>query len=164
MSSRPIIRVLSADDLVPMRRVLALFGEVFGEPETCSSKQPDDDYLRGLLGGGAFVCVAAFLGDEVIGGLAGYVLPKFEQRRSEFYIYDLAVAGPHRRRGVATAMIDEVRRIAALRGIYVILVQADYGDEPAIALYTKLGRREEILHFEIWPAETDVGRGIELAP
>jgi len=31
----------------------------------------------------------------------------------------------------------------------VIFVQADLGDAPAIALYSKLGRREEVLHFDI---------------
>jgi aminoglycoside 3-N-acetyltransferase I len=36
-----------------------------------------------------------------------------------------------------------------LRGAYVIFVQADLGDEPAIALYAKLGIREEVLHFDI---------------
>lgn len=35
------------------------------------------------------------------------------------------------------------------RAAYVIFVQADVGDEPAIALYTKLGVREEVLHFDI---------------
>ena len=79
----------------------------------------------------------------------GYVLPKFEQPRSEFYIYDLAVASTHRRRGIATAMIQELRRLVAARGIYIIYVQADYGDEPAIALYTKLGKREDVMHFDI---------------
>jgi aminoglycoside 3-N-acetyltransferase I len=28
-------------------------------------------------------------------------------------------------------------------------VQADLGDAPAIALYTKMGRREDVLHFDI---------------
>jgi aminoglycoside 3-N-acetyltransferase I len=28
-------------------------------------------------------------------------------------------------------------------------VQADIGDVPAIALYTKLGTREDVLHFDI---------------
>jgi hypothetical protein len=28
-------------------------------------------------------------------------------------------------------------------------VQADYGDDPAIALYTKLGEREDVMHFDI---------------
>jgi hypothetical protein len=41
--------------------------------------------------------------------------------------------------------------LAAARGIYVIFVQADHGDEPAIALYTKLGVREDVLHFDIAP-------------
>jgi aminoglycoside 3-N-acetyltransferase I len=31
-------------------------------------------------------------------------------------------------------------------------VQADLGDEPAIALYSKLGAREDVLHFDIAPA------------
>jgi hypothetical protein len=35
---------------------------------------------------------------------------------------------------------------------YVIFLQADYGDDPAIALYTKLGIREDVLHFDIAPA------------
>jgi aminoglycoside 3-N-acetyltransferase I len=28
-------------------------------------------------------------------------------------------------------------------------VQADYGDEPTIALYTKLGVREDVMHFDL---------------
>lgn len=30
-------------------------------------------------------------------------------------------------------------------------VQADHGDDAAIALYTKLGVREDVLHFDIPP-------------
>ena len=84
-----------------------------------------------------------------MGGLAAYELRKFEQERSEIYIYDLAVASPHRREGIATALIEHLKRIAADRSANVIFVQADLGDEPAIALYTKLGAREEVLHFDI---------------
>ena len=87
----------------------------------------------------------------LVGGLAAYMLPKFEQARSEFYIYDLAVDERYRRQGVATALIGELQRLAARRGIYVIFVQADHGDDPAIALYTKLGVREDVLHFDIEP-------------
>ena len=87
----------------------------------------------------------------MVGGLAGYILPKFEQARSELYIYDLAVDAGSRRRGVATRMIARLQRLAAERGAYVIFVQADHGDDPAIALYTKLGQREDVLHFDIAP-------------
>jgi aminoglycoside 3-N-acetyltransferase I len=31
-----------------------------------------------------------------------------------------------------------------------MFVQADMGDEPAIALYSKLGVREDVLHFDIF--------------
>lgn len=54
-----------------------------------------------------------------------------------------------RREGVATALIEELKCIAATRGAYVIFVQADLTDPPAIALYSKLGTREDVLHFDI---------------
>jgi aminoglycoside 3-N-acetyltransferase I len=74
---------------------------------------------------------------------------KFERMRREIYIYDLAVNAAHRRRGVATALIEHLREIAAQRRAWVIYVQADYGDESAIALYEKLGIREDVIHFDI---------------
>jgi aminoglycoside 3-N-acetyltransferase I len=147
----PRIRVLTPGDSLSMRRMLDLFGREFESPPTYSERQPDDAYLQGLLGRDTFIAIAAVEGGQVVGGLAGYVLPKFEQPRSEFYIYDLAVAGTHRRQGIATAMIRELQHLAAARGIYVIYVQADYGDDPAIALYSKLGKREDVMHFDIEP-------------
>lgn len=132
-----------------MRAMLAMFGEAFGEPTTYTAQQPNDAYLKRLLRGDNFVAVAAFAGENVIGGIAGYLLPKFEQPRMELYVYDVAVATAYRRRGVATAMFQELKSVAAARGVYVIFVQADYGDEAAIALYTKLGVREDVLHFDI---------------
>jgi aminoglycoside 3-N-acetyltransferase I len=93
--------------------------------------------------------LVALDGDEVVGGLVAYELDKLERARSEFYIYDLAVKDTYRRRGIATALIGRLREIAARCGAWVIYVQADYADPPAIALYEKLGVREEVLHFDI---------------
>lgn len=145
------IRHLSADDIPLMHGLMTLFGEVFDEPETYSGSRPDDNYLRDLLGDRTFVALAATEENNVIGGLAAYELRKYEQPRSELYIYDLAVSAAHRRRGVATALIDHLQRLAAERGAWVIYVQADTGveDVPAITLYSKLGQREEVLHFDI---------------
>jgi ribosomal protein S18 acetylase RimI-like enzyme len=155
MNAAFVVRVLDPTDLARMRLTLELFGTVFDERETYCGKQPDDGYLAALLGNDNFVALAALDGEAVIGALAGYVLPKFEQRRSEFYIYDLAVAESHRRRGVATAMIRALQNIAAARGFYVIFVQADRGDDAAIALYTKLGVREDVMHFDFAPQRRD---------
>ena len=143
------IRLLGPDDIVLMEGLLTTFGEAFDEPETYGRARPSAAYLRRLLGSDYFIALAALRNGEVVGGLAAYELRKFEQERSEIYIYDLAVGAPYRRRGIATGLILELKRIAAARGAYVIFVQADLGDAPAIELYTKLGAREDVLHFDI---------------
>ena len=144
-----VIRQLGPDDLPLMDGLLTMFGEAFDDLESYSAARPGPDYLRGLLGGDSFIALAALDGDTVVGGIAAYELRKFEQARSEIYLYDLAVATTHRRRGVATALIAALQEIAARRGAWVIFVQADYGDDPAVALYTKLGVREDVMHFDI---------------
>jgi len=143
------IRRLGPDDVAVMEGMSTMFGHAFSEPETYGGARPSAEYLRRLLGGDNFIAVAALRGDEVVGGLAAYELRKFEQERSEIYIYDLAVAAPYRRQGIATALISQLKVIAGARGAYVIYVQADLQDLPAIELYTRLGTREDVLHFDI---------------
>jgi aminoglycoside 3-N-acetyltransferase I len=103
MNAAPTVQALGAADIGTMRALLALFAEAFEDQASYLSQQPSDDYLAELLSDPGFIALAAFSGQALVGGLAGYVLRKFEQARSEFYIYDLAVAEPHRRQGVATA-------------------------------------------------------------
>ena len=145
------IRQLTPNDVLLMDALLRTFGEAFNEVDTYTANRPGEDYLTRLLGSDSFIAVAAVKGGVVVGGIAAYELRKFEQERSEIYLYDLAVAAEHRREGIATALIEKLKWIAAGRNAYVIFVQADTGieDQPAIALYTKLGRREDVLHFDI---------------
>src|SRR5215213_3791934 len=143
------LRRLIPADVGLLRKLTALFGEAFADPETYGAEPPSDAYLEGLLAKEHVVALVALEGEEVLGGLVAYELNKFERARREMYIYDLAVSADHRRQGVATALIEHLREIAARRGVWVIYVQADYGDDPAIALYEKLGAREEVLHFDI---------------
>ena len=143
------IRVLGPDDVALMEGMSTMFGQAFGEPDTYGGARPSAAYLHRLLGSDSFIALAALQGGEVVGGLAAYELRKFEQERSEIYIYDLAVAASHRRQGIATTLIVQLKKVAAARGAYVIYVQADLGDAPAIELYTKLGAREDVLHFDI---------------
>lgn len=158
-SGHLVIRLLTSDDLELMQGLLATFGEAFDEPDTYGGHRPSADYLRQLLGSDYFIALAALKGGEVVGGIAAYELRKFEQQRSEIYIYDLAVDSAHRREGIATALIRELRTIASHRGAWVIFVQADRGDDPAIALYSKLGAREDVLHFDIAVGDAgDAGR------
>ena len=143
------VRRLTPDDVVLMEATLKMFGEAFAEVETYTKAQPSAAYMKRLLGSDTFIALVAMKNGEAVAGIAAYELRKFEQERSEIYIYDLAVAAPHRREGIATALILELKKIAAERGAYVMFVQADKGDAPAIALYSKLGLREDVLHFDI---------------
>lgn len=143
------IRQLGADDLELFRELQCVFAAAFEDSGTYLSRPPSDAYVRRWLSSnGAFALVALVEG-KVVGGLAAYVLDKFEQERSEIYIYDLAVAAHARRRGIATRLIHALQGLAKARGAWVIYVQADQGDEPAIRLYESLGTREEVLHFDI---------------
>ncbi|MEX2599549.1 MAG: AAC(3)-I family aminoglycoside N-acetyltransferase [Dehalococcoidia bacterium] len=140
---------LSSSDLGLLRELNKMFAEVFEEPGTYQGAPPSDEYLLSLLGKPHVMLLVAMDGNEVVGGLAAYELEKFEQERTEVYIYDLGVQERHRRQGIATRLINELRHIAKERGAWVVFVQADYEDDPAIRLYESLGKREEVLHFDI---------------
>lgn len=143
-----IIR-LREGDLTVLRRMIHLFGEVFEEPETYLSEKTSSAYLEGLLRKPHILFMAAMYENLIIGGLAAYVLDKFEQERSEIYIYDLAVHPDHRRKGIASALIRRLQAEAVSFNAWVIYVQADRTDEPAVLLYESMGVREDVLHFDI---------------
>lgn len=142
------IQRLGTGDADAMEAANRLFADVFGE-EGYHGPPASRDYLRRLLADEKFIALVARAGSEMVGALAAYELVKFEAERSEVYIYDLAVREEYRRRGVATALIESLKPIAREKGAWAIFVQADPPDAPAVALYEKLGTREEVLHFDI---------------
>jgi len=147
-------RRLTCADVSLLKALLRVFGEAFDEIETYQRSAPSNDYLSRLLTKQHFIAVVAINGSEVVGGRAAYELDKFEQDRREIYIYDLAVIERHRRTGVAKGLIGELRKIASERNVYVIFVQADTEDGPAIALYESLGTKETAYHFDIEVPDT----------
>lgn len=142
-------KVLTSGDVDLFKSLLKVFGDAFEDVATYQHAMPSDAYLTKFLGG--HIVVVALDGQNVVGGLVAYVLDKFEQERKEIYIYDLAVAKEHRRKGVATGVINKLKEAAKEIGAYVIFVQADKGDDPAIKLYESLGTREDVYHFDILP-------------
>ena len=144
-----IVRRLARGEAALFDRLNDLFAAAFDDADAYQAARPAAAYLERLLDREHVIPVVAIAGGKIIGGLVAYELDKFEQDRREVYIYDLAVQEDYRRRGVATALIQHLRQISGQRRAWVIYVQADYGDEPAIALYTKLGVREDVMHFDI---------------
>lgn len=146
-----IIRRLGPVDLAPMRALNTLYAAAFDDTVTYRADQPADQWLTRQLARDNIILLVAELDGQVVGGLTAYDLPKLEAARSEIYLYDLAVDASHRRRGIATALIAELQHIAADIGAWAVFVQADYGDDPAVALYTRLGVREDVMHFDLPP-------------
>ena len=61
----------------------AVFGEVKGGPLS-------DAYVAQLLSRRDFWAIAAFDGDEVVGGLTAHTLPMTREESSEIFLYDRA--------------------------------------------------------------------------
>ncbi len=143
------LRRLEPGDAALLGSLNRLFGREFDDRPTYIDAPPGADYVARLLAKDHVHALVAIEDGRIVGGLVAYELQKFEQERCEIYIYDLAVAAEKRRQGIATALIDYLRGIARDRGAWVIYVQADHGDDAAITLYTKLGAREDVMHFDI---------------
>ena len=131
--------------------LLSLFADVFDENETYRHNQPDRDYLIRHLENDSFLVVVALFGSKVVGGLTVFELTKFEQERKELFIYDLAVHENHRRRGVATSMIDKVKSLASERGSYMVFIQSEAEDEPSSMTYRQFSDPLKVFHFEFRP-------------
>jgi aminoglycoside 3-N-acetyltransferase I len=155
-SSSFSVRRIKIGELDLCNEINTMFAKAFDDSESYTSKIPRREYLSKLLRQKHFIALVAVQNNAVIGALVAYELHKLEQERSEIYIYDLAVTKAYRRQGVASALIDALKKIALKRKAYVIYVQADYGDDPAVALYSKLGVRENVMHFDIMPTNPKV--------
>lgn len=143
------MRRLGCDDVRAMRDLLAMYADAFEDRIAYASNPPSDAYLGAFLEDSRNVVLASF--DEagaIVGALVAYAFDKFEQERRELYIYDLAVAQTHRRRGIARHLISELRDIARNLGAHVIFVQTGRDDLPAITLYESFGDSEEVYHFD----------------
>lgn len=146
------IRRLTQGDITQMKALNDLFGRVFEQPDIYSENPPNRAWLFDLLSDPNFVClVAEAKNGQIAGGVCAYILKKFEQQRSELFVYDLGVDEAWRRQGVATALIQHLKPVAQAVGAWVIVITADDGDTPATSLYRKLGVEERTLHYDIQP-------------
>jgi aminoglycoside 3-N-acetyltransferase I len=143
------IRRLTFGDLKALRELNEVFAVAFSDIPTHLHHKASDRYLEKFLSREHIIVLAAFCETQIVGGLVAYTLEKYEQERSEVYIYDLAVAEKFRRQGIARSLIESLKPIAKNNGAWAIFVQADRVDTPAVKLYQSMGVQEEPLHFDI---------------
>jgi aminoglycoside 3-N-acetyltransferase I len=98
-----------------------------------------DAYVDRLLAREDFWAIAAFDGEQIIGGVTAHTLPMTRDESSEVFLYDIAVRSEHRRKGVGRRLVADLRERAAASGIGVMFVPADDEDVHALDFYRALG-------------------------
>jgi aminoglycoside 3-N-acetyltransferase I len=117
------------------RDLFSLMAEIFEEECEVLS----DAYLNQLLTCEAFWVIAAFDGDQIIGGVTAHTLPMTRRGISEVFIYDIAVRIDHQRKGIGRHLVQNLQNMAAASGIWVLFVSADNDDLHALDFYRALG-------------------------
>jgi aminoglycoside 3-N-acetyltransferase I len=125
------IRQLGHEDRQLARATFVLMAEVFAE--TCVDLS--DAYIDRLLARSDFWVFAAVDGARPAGGLTAHILPMTIFEGSEVFIYDIAVAPDHQRRGIGRGLLEAVRSTARNAGIATVFVLADDEDSGALDFY-----------------------------
>jgi aminoglycoside 3-N-acetyltransferase I len=74
-------RQLGSADVALLKDLSRVFGEAFDEADTYQAAIPSEEHLAGLLSKKHFIAIVAMTREQVVGGLAAYVLDKFERDR-----------------------------------------------------------------------------------
>jgi ribosomal protein S18 acetylase RimI-like enzyme len=92
-----------------------------------------------LLHDEATIFLAAFLGDEPVGFVLAYELPRRHGAASIICVYEVDVAEKAQRRGIATRLLNELADIARERGIGEGFVLTEPDNVAANRLYESVG-------------------------
>jgi aminoglycoside 3-N-acetyltransferase I len=94
--------------------------------------------------------IAAIKEDQPIGFALAYELERIDRPHPMLFLYEIGVIETHRRRGVATAMIESLKEICRERGAFKIFVIAAASNSAALRLYDSTfgdaGRRESVVY------------------
>ena len=132
-----VIERLGVGDVQRARAAFEMMHAVFDEdPDVLS-----DGYVTGLLADESFWAIGAFEAGEAIGCVTGHELAMTRHKRTELFVYDLAVRVDHQLRGIGRQLVNALVTSAADRGIDVVFVPADDDDTHALAFYASLGGR-----------------------
>ena len=99
----------------------------------------NDEHGRTFLANPDALLIVARWEGTPCGFLTAYRLPRFDGLGSEVNLYEIGTHEDYRQRGVATAMIAELKRWAEEVGAVNIWVLTEIDNEPAQRLYAATG-------------------------
>lgn len=144
-------RRLTSGDRELARELFAMMAAVFAE----ECEHLSDGYLDRLLSREDFWAIAAFVDDDIIGGVTAHTLPMTRTESLEVFIYDIAVRGDQQRKGIGRRLMTALREAAAAVGIRDVFVPADNDDLPALDFYRALGGLPSPVTFFTFSAEEE---------
>ncbi len=109
-----------------------------------------DDEARQFLADDRTLMLVARDGDACVGFVLGYVLRRRHGDALQLFVYELDVAESHRRRGIGTALMRELGRLARGHGVRRGFVLTSASNEPAMALYRSLGGERNDEEDVVW--------------
>jgi aminoglycoside 3-N-acetyltransferase I len=126
---------LASEDMELAKKLFCMMAEVFCE----NYQQQSESYLDQLLKRKDFWAIAAFDGEDIIGGVTAHTLPMTKEESSEIFIYDVAVREDYQRKGIGKRLITFLLENAYSQGVKVAFVPADNDDDHALKFYKALG-------------------------
>ena len=136
---------LKKENVTQLSELIRLFERAF---EISDHENVPTEHLAGLLSKPDFLVLVALDGDNVSGGLTGHVLPQYYTQAPQFYLYDIAVDEPYRRRGIASGLLQALTSLCQERGYECFYVQADADDDDAVAFYRSTSAKEQaVFHY-----------------
>lgn len=139
MESIAIKKLESVDTL---KQLISVFSAAFESEYTV-----DETYLMEMLKNESATILGAMKEDMVVGGLVAFEMTPIHGTK-EFYIYDIGVHPKHQKQGIGKKLIERLKEEAKIRGIKTIFVEAESGDEGAVAFYRAIGGEEvAVNHF-----------------
>jgi ribosomal protein S18 acetylase RimI-like enzyme len=96
-----------------------------------------------LLADPRTLMLVAFDREEPVGFVLAHELPRRHGDRSGLFVYEVDVAARHRRRGVASQLLERLAGLARERGIAQGFVLTDPDNDAANALYRSAGGEVE---------------------
>jgi len=96
------------------------------------------DHFRTLLADPSNLLAVAEVDGHVVGFVWAHRLHRLRLEQRHLFLYEIEVAGEHRRRGVGTALMRLVLEDAASQGSD-LFVFTNHSNEAAVAFYRSLG-------------------------
>ena len=138
------IRKLTDQDVSAFKALLLLFNQAFEEERDLSTTE----HLSALLNNRQFVVMAAFSGEEILGGLTAYELPLYYDNKTEIFLYDMAIHPDHQRKVIGKQLLEFLKDYCAQNKINTFFVLAHEEDVHALEFYHATGgQREQVANF-----------------